>query len=221
LFAYFFWFFFFFFFFFFFHLDFHFGQALVLGTLRVVVVCPGGAAPPPPSSSPPQSVEPSDIQTRSDADGDDTAPPASSLITAAAATSAAHDSDRTPTVDELVRICRDAAPLLLLLPPREPASRAVFRAVIMLFPDVPVARAHELIDAAQLQLKPEFVERGLMIGEFHAGNDTAGLHSSAFFPLRCPVPALAVRSLVRSDAVFMDTDEQRRAHRLRFPEAQG
>ena len=52
------------------------------------------------------------------------------------------------------------------LEPKE-GRRAPYKAVVLLFPDVPVHRAPELIDAVQANLKLEFVAKGLMIGEFH------------------------------------------------------
>ena len=132
-----------------------------------------------------------------------------------------HHPGAEPTAADLVRVCRDAAPLLLSLPPQPPSVRATFRALVMLFPGVAAPRAHRVVDAAQRVLKPEFVSRGLMIGEFHAGNNTHGLHSDSFFPLRCPVPALAVRSMVRSDIVFMETEGQVRAYESLFGKVGG
>ena len=49
--------------------------------------------------------------------------------------------------------------------PRE--GRAVrYKAVILLFPDVSLSEARQVIDETQLKLKLEFIARGLMIGEF-------------------------------------------------------
>ena len=46
-----------------------------------------------------------------------------------------------------------------------------------------------------------FVERGLMIGEFHSANNATGLRNSSFYPLRTPYPCLAVRHMVPGDFV--------------------
>ena len=42
-----------------------------------------------------------------------------------------------------------------------------WKAVILIFPDIAAADAPRLIDAVQRDVKGEFVEQGLMIGEFH------------------------------------------------------
>ena len=56
------------------------------------------------------------------------------------------------------------------------------------------------------QVKSMFVERGLMIGEFHSANNATGLRNSSFYPLRTPYPCLAVRHMVPGDFVFMTLD---------------
>lgn len=43
----------------------------------------------------------------------------------------------------------------------------------------------------------------MMIGEFHQKNNTGGLHNPSFFPLRTPIPALAMRYIVPGDLNFM------------------
>jgi hypothetical protein len=69
------------------------------------------------------------------------------------------------------------------------------------------------IDALQAKLKPNFVDVGLMLGEFHARNETPGLRNENFRPLRSPIPMLVIRHMVESDLPFMkretDTPEVR------------
>jgi hypothetical protein len=81
---------------------------------------------------------------------------------------------------------------------------AIYKAVFLIFPDVPIGQAHEVIDAVQAELKPEFVRKGLMLGEFHTQNNVAGLHNESFFPLRTATPCFAIRYIVPSDLVFLD-----------------
>ena len=59
------------------------------------------------------------------------------------------------------------------------------------------------IDDIQIELKPSFVAKGLMIGEFHLLNKTPGIHNPSFFPLRSELPCLAIRHMVREDLPFM------------------
>jgi hypothetical protein len=88
--------------------------------------------------------------------------------------------------------------------------------VLLIFPDVPIDRAHELIDAVQAELKPEFVRKGLMIGEFHTRNNVPGLHNDSFYPLRTPTPCLAIRHIVPSDLVFLDISRYSESVREQF-----
>ena len=80
----------------------------------------------------------------------------------------------------------------------------VYKAVLLIFPDVSLARASECIDQVQATLKPEFVRQGLMIGEFHKNNNASGLRNPEFFPLRTPTPCLAIRRIVATDLAFLD-----------------
>lgn len=53
------------------------------------------------------------------------------------------------------------------------------------------------------ELKGEFVERGLMLGEFWPGHEVRGLHSDSFRPLDSPLPLLALRHMVLTDLAFL------------------
>jgi hypothetical protein len=55
----------------------------------------------------------------------------------------------------------------------------------------------------QQLLKKDFVEKGLMLGEFHASNESPGLRNAEFRPLRSPIPMLAMRHMVDSDLPFL------------------
>ncbi|MFI9555195.1 DUF6875 domain-containing protein [Nonomuraea endophytica] len=89
---------------------------------------------------------------------------------------------------------------------------AQFRTILVLVPDLPHARAAELIDTVQLMLKQEYVEAGLMIGEFYPGPPPkAGLWNPDFRPLGSPVPLLAIRHMVASDFPFLKDDPKQAA----------
>jgi hypothetical protein len=60
-----------------------------------------------------------------------------------------------------------------------------------------------VVDKVQASLKKYFVETGLMLGEFHAANQTPGLRNPDFRPLRSPIPMLAIRHMVESDLPFL------------------
>lgn len=83
-------------------------------------------------------------------------------------------------------------------------ARQQYKTIIMVFRHISVADAPRLIDSLQKEMKPVFVEEGLMLGEFHMANNACGLHNSSFFPLRTPYPCLAIRTMVPSDIVFLN-----------------
>jgi uncharacterized protein DUF6875 len=82
---------------------------------------------------------------------------------------------------------------------------AMNKAFLVAFPSLMASGAEgtAVIDEVQYRLKPYFVERGMMLGEFHAANESPGLRNPEFRPLRSPIPMLAIRHMVESDLPFM------------------
>jgi hypothetical protein len=116
-------------------------------------------------------------------------------------------------IEDLVRQYRD---IFLQTPPVE-GELAFYKAIMLIFPDIPADAAFKLIDGVQQKLKPFFVESGLMIGEFHQHNESPGLHNPDFRPLRSPIPMLAIRYMAESDLPFLNRltdDPQVRARYL-------
>ena len=110
-----------------------------------------------------------------------------------------------PQVRERIMRYRD---YFLDLPPRE-GGEAAFKTVLILFPDLTREDVPRLIDATQQELKPVYVEKGLMIGEFHAGPpQKAGLWNPDFRPLRSPVPMLVIRHMVPTDFAFLRDEKE-------------
>jgi hypothetical protein len=100
-----------------------------------------------------------------------------------------------------------------------PSGEKMLHATLILFPDVSPEEAPDLIDRTKEELKPSFVQQGLMLGEFHRSNESPGLHNPNFRPLRSPIPMLAIRHMVSSDFVFLNRSEYSTATRLRYLEA--
>lgn len=106
----------------------------------------------------------------------------------------------------------------LELEPTQPEEDALNKAILLLFPDISHEDAPQLIDSVQKQLKPLFVDSGLMLGEFHKRNQTPGLHNPHFRPLRSPIPMLAIRFMVESDLPFLQSADDLKT-RVRYLEA--
>ncbi|GAC1433595.1 MAG: hypothetical protein NVSMB54_31460 [Ktedonobacteraceae bacterium] len=87
-------------------------------------------------------------------------------------------------------------------------KRAYFKTMLILFPDIQVGDASKIVDTIQQKLKPEFVAKGLMIGQFHPSCPEPGLWNQDFRPLQSPVPMLAIRHMVLSDFPFLKQDER-------------
>ncbi len=79
----------------------------------------------------------------------------------------------------------------------------IYRAIVVVFPDLPPAAGAELIEHVQKTLKPAYIEQGLMIGEFYPTCPAPGLHNSLFRPMQTPVLSLAIRHMTLQDAPFM------------------
>jgi hypothetical protein len=89
-------------------------------------------------------------------------------------------------------------------------------ALLGLFPDLPSRRAADFIDGGHRLLRPEAVERGLMLGEFHADSTVGGVHNRALAVMRCPAPTLAVRAMTPHDLLFADQPATPPVDRLHF-----
>jgi hypothetical protein len=73
------------------------------------------------------------------------------------------------------------------------------------------------VECVQKQLKPAFVERHLMIGQFYEGCEVPGLWNVNFRPLQSPIPLIAIRHMVPTDIAFLyGNDSYLRAYFEKF-----
>lgn len=118
-------------------------------------------------------------------------------------------------IEQIVRSCRD---IFLEIEPRD-GEAALNKAILLIFPDIHIDEAFKLIDDVQQKLKPFFVEAGLMLGEFHQRNESPGLHNPNFYPLRSPIPMLAIRFMVEADLPFLQRLGDEPCLRIKYLEA--
>ncbi len=118
-------------------------------------------------------------------------------------------------VEEIVRSYRD---IFIEIEPRSGAA-ALNKTILLLFPDFYTDRCFQLLNEVQQEIKPFFVEAGLMIGEFHQRNLSPGLHNENFRPLRSPVPLLAIRFMVEADLPFLNRPSDQPHLRIKYLEA--
>ncbi|MEU4038508.1 DUF6875 domain-containing protein [Streptomyces collinus] len=89
-------------------------------------------------------------------------------------------------------------------------------ALLGFFPGLPAEHSAGFIDGGHGLLRPEAVERGLMLGEFHADSTVGGVHNRTFPVMRCPAPMFAVRAMTPHDLLFADQPGTPPADRLSY-----
>ncbi len=122
-----------------------------------------------------------------------------------------------PLAQQLQDIVHSYRDIFLELEPAQ-GELAFYKAIMLAFPDIDDSE-FAVIDHVQKQLKPFFVEEGLMLGEFHEQTEAGGLHNPEFRPLRSPVPMLAIRFMAEADLPFLDCPDAQAELRTRYLEA--
>jgi hypothetical protein len=112
--------------------------------------------------------------------------------------------ETTPSFEQISAIITDYRNIFLETEPKN-GPEAINKAFLVVFPSLTNhgRDGAAIIDKVQAHLKKYFVEMGLMLGEFHAANETPGLRNPDFRPLRSPIPMLAIRHMVESDLPFL------------------
>lgn len=112
--------------------------------------------------------------------------------------------ETTPSFEHISAIITDYRNVFLKTEPTT-GPEAMNKSFLVVFPSLSAngADGAAVIDKVQASLKRYFVEIGLMLGEFHAANESPGLRNPDFRPLRSPIPMLAIRHMVESDLPFL------------------
>jgi len=98
---------------------------------------------------------------------------------------------------------------------------AGYKAIVVVFTDLPAGRAQAIFDGVLEQLAlSSYAEDGVIFGPFYVGNEGTALYNPAFRPFQSPVPFLFVRTTVVSDwKFFLDEDAWLDLWAHRFGEA--
>ena len=97
-----------------------------------------------------------------------------------------------------------------------------YKALVIALTDQSSARVQNFMgDPAVQEFKRlSYVEHGVVIGDFHAGNEGSAIRNPDFRPFRSPVPFLLMRHGVLNDWMFfLDNDEWLGAWERRFGNA--
>lgn len=76
-------------------------------------------------------------------------------------------------------------------------------AIVAVFPRLAEPAGSAMVARVQKALKPAFIARELMIGQFYPDCPEPGLWNADFRPLQTPVVSLAIRDITLFDAPFM------------------
>jgi hypothetical protein len=90
------------------------------------------------------------------------------------------------------------------------------RTLVIAFPKLPPGQVASLVMGAHALMKPTFVDRGLMLGEFYSGSESPGVHNPSFRPLRSPIPLFVIRAMVPGDLVFLNKPSEPPSKRSYF-----
>lgn len=85
--------------------------------------------------------------------------------------------------------------------PFEPTDKFK-KALLVIFPNIPVKQTR-ILDHAHSAVKTNFVEAGMMIGQFHQHCDVPSVHNRNFMVSRSPVPLMVIRHMALHDILFL------------------
>jgi hypothetical protein len=110
-------------------------------------------------------------------------------------------------VSEVVELMDGYKRLFLQVAPAD-SDNAIYKTIIVVFPDLPAQRAGALFNGVLEQLaEPSYEEDGILFGPFYDGNEGTALYNSNFRPFQSPAPFLFVRYTVLSDWKFFVEDD--------------
>ena len=126
-------------------------------------------------------------------------------------------------VPDIVDLVRGYQRLFLGAQPRD-GGDAIYKAIVVVFTDLPPDRAKELFDDVLQNLAvPSYVDDGFAMGGSYQGNEDAAIYNPSFRPFTSPVPFLLIRQTVISDWKFFLDDQDwlsKWAHRFGQPALQ-
>ena len=116
---------------------------------------------------------------------------------------------------ELQALVKSYAETFLTTEPTRGKAR-LNKAIVLTLQDIATKDIAETIEGTQRELKRYFVERGLMLGEFHATHQGRGIRNEDFFPLQSPIPLLVIRHMIPSDLPFLSKTSDSPRERFSF-----
>jgi hypothetical protein len=88
-----------------------------------------------------------------------------------------------------------------LQPPFSSADQ-VKKAMLVVFPELPEGQSR-ILDRVHERIKDKFVEKGLMVAQFHKFCDERSIHNHALKTQNSDYPLMAIRHMQRHDIIFL------------------
>jgi len=111
------------------------------------------------------------------------------------------------SVPDVVDLVRGYHGLFLGAQPTD-GGDTIYKAIVVVFTDLPPDRAKEFFDDLLQHLAvPSYVGDGFVMGGFYEGSDGTAIYNPSFRPFTSPVPFLLIRQAVISDWKFFLDDE--------------
>jgi Domain of unknown function (DUF6875) len=109
---------------------------------------------------------------------------------------------------DVIQLANKYKKLLLDVQPVD-GDAAGYKSIIVVFPDLSVARARALFDEVFQNLAiPSYAEAGFVMGGFYDTNEGTALYNSSFHPFQSPAAFLLIRRAVISDWKFFLNNEE-------------
>lgn len=81
---------------------------------------------------------------------------------------------------------------------------------------LPDAELRTVVEQVHNRVRPDFVQRGMMAGDFWPHHESHGLHSRAFRPFASPLPIFAIRNMIPGDLPFFSGSHTPPQERLEY-----
>jgi hypothetical protein len=91
-----------------------------------------------------------------------------------------------------------------LLPPND-GINDIFKVVGILIAKPSINDIENIVNNVQKELKPHYINQGLLLGKFHSLLKTTSINNPTFIPGKSPYPMLVLRHLVEEDKYFLSS----------------
>jgi hypothetical protein len=108
--------------------------------------------------------------------------------------------------EDLIRaILNCYIPVFMDYPPTDESTR-VYKTLVIVFPNIPEQHT-TVLDRVHTQVKTEFVQNGLMVGQFHQHCPEPSARNPFFLVSIAPIPVVAIRHMAIHDILFLGENE--------------